>query len=264
MWVSDEVEDDDWIDQSIQAADGMNGAGGIYRLHKRARRLREQGILLECGGLSGECYKNRYMVGRRSSNGPPEWKLFQAYLGSGTFPLPMSICGDAIAEEIEKLPAVTREWFQGHTGRSKAVAYLSAGYEIMQTHGAAMGNMAAKYYIPYEPLLERAVAGAAFQIDPRELNKNAFHREQISRLCPEIKSIKTDHGESCNVRWTLQERLRYQYGGLRPKVARLLRPNKVRARIDANFQQGLSSPQFYTAMERRKDLEILSPSADIS
>ncbi len=259
LWFSDEPEGDGWIDEAIAGAGGENSVCINYRLIKRGRAMREKGVVLVCGGLGGECYKNRYIKGE-SFKGAPNWERFQSNLGQLGFPA--EICGEGLAQEIEQARVAGLDWLRSHVGKSKASAYLDAGYEIMQVHGTKVDNMNAKFYIPYEPLLERNVAAAAFQIDPRELRLEAFHRDEIARLCPEIMDIKTDHKRTCNPAKKRREWFWDQYFILRSKLALALRPNKVRGRRDACFQAGLSSPQFYAALDRCKALGIIAPGVD--
>lgn len=222
--------------------------------------MRDKGIKLLVGGLGGECYKNRYIKQDRVFSGRPNWEIFQSNLGSLSFP--MSICGEALAGEIQRMPAIGLEWLQSHSGKTKAAAYLSAGYEIMQIHARASYELNSQYLIPYDPLMERIVAAPPFQMDPRNLKMEMFHREEIARLTPEIKDIVTDHGRTCNPANKWREWPRYQYDILRSTVALALRPNKIRGRVDACFQAGLSSPQCQAAFKRCKALGILAPEVE--
>ena len=58
---------------------------------------------------------------------------------------------------------------------------------------------------------------------------------------------------------TLREFMHYKKAILRSKLALSIRRNKVRGRWDSCFQAGLSSPQFYAALDRCKALGILAP-----
>lgn len=52
--VSDDIEEEDWLDYAVEAADGQEGICEIYRLDKLARFLNKKGITLQFGGVAGE------------------------------------------------------------------------------------------------------------------------------------------------------------------------------------------------------------------
>lgn len=256
--VSDEPENDGWIDEAIKAADGMNGVCGIYRLYKKAKQLHENGITLECGGAAGELYKNSFInQDLPFYGGAPRWERFVQYKVA-TYNFPQNLCGEKIAEQMRALPAQMQARFGEYTGKNKANAYLNAGYEIMQARVRGVYSMSTRWYTHYNPLLERNVAATAFQINPYKLEMQAFQREQVSRCCPAIKAVETDRGLTCDSNRRLQEFVKSNLFLARVALERIFRRGKTSGRIDPCFEQGLKSEQFRKALERCKELGILA------
>ena len=262
LHINDEVEGGGWLEEVIRAADGMTGVCGIHALSRKARRLREKGILLECGGLAGELYKNDFIRYEFPFfGGRPNWKQFLR-LVVVKYDFPMALCGAATAPEMEKLPRTLLDWLSSHKGRTKLNAYLSAGHEIMQGRSAGICNMNCGYYVQYNPLMERRVAASSCHRNPHAMETMAWQRGQVSRYCPEIKDIRTDGGMTCDSRITLREYLKYKKTTLRVVAACTLRRDRIRGRRDSCFQAGLSSPRFYAALERCKELGIIAPGVE--
>lgn len=262
LWTTDAIEGDDWIDEAIRAADGMTGVCRIFRLNKKARELEKQGISLECGGLAGELYKNDFILfDYPFYGGKPNWDRFLSQIIMG-YNFPMELCGERVLPEMRCLPERLKPWLASHGGRSKYSAYLTAGYEVMQGGAAAVTAMNSRHYIQYTPLMERPVAAMFCQRDPHSLDNFAYPREKVSSLCPEIKDIRATEGITFDTRVTAREAWNYAKSTLRIRLARRIRRNKVRGRVDACFQAGLSSPQCRAAFERCKALGILAPEVD--
>ena len=258
MAVSDEPDNGGWIEEAIQAADGMNGVCGIYRLYKKAKQLHENGVTLECGGAAGELYKNSFInQDLPFYGGAPRWERFVQYKVA-TYNFPQNVCGGKIAEIMRKLPAQMQARFGNYTGKNKANAYLYAGYEIMQARVRGVYSMSANWYTHYNPLLERKVAAMAFQINPYKLEMQAFQREQVSRCCPAIKAVETDRGLTCDSSRRLQEFVKSNLFLVRVALERIFRRGKTGQRIDPCFEQGLNSEQFRIAFARCKELGIVA------
>ena len=258
MAVSDEPEGEDWIDEAINAADGMNGVCDIFRLYKKAKQLHENAITLECGGAAGELYKNSFInQDLPFYGGAPRWERFVQYKVA-TYDFPQNLCGDKIAEQMCGLPAQVQAHFGKYTGKNKANAYLNAGYEIMQARVRCVYSMSTRWYVHYNPLLERSVAALAFQINPYKLEMQAFQREQVSRYYPAIKAVKTDRGLTCDSNRRLQEFVKSNLFLVRVALERIFRRGKTGQRIDPCFEQGLNSEQFHRALLRCQELGILA------
>jgi len=251
-----------WIEEAIQAADGMTGVCGIYRLYKKARRLQENKIVLECGGLNGEMYKNSFInQDYPFYGGKPDWKRFLR-LKVAAYDFPLSVCGDRIAGAMKDTPNKTLAWLRSHTGKTKAGAYLSAGYEIIQGRCAAVISMNSRYYVPYTPLMERNVAAPMFLRDPYSLEMQSFQREQVSTYCPAIKDIETDRGLTCDSGRKRIELLKSTAYLAKVGLGRVFLRSRAVDRIDTCFQEGLSSPQYRAALERCKALGIIAPQVE--
>lgn len=257
MAVSDEPDDENWINDAIEAADGMNGVCGIYRLYKKARLLHDNGIPLECGGAAGELYKNSFInQDLPFYGGSPRWERFVRYKVA-TYDYPQSLCGEKIAEEMQKIPALMLEWVSRHGGKNKANAYLNAGYEIMQSRVCGVYSMSTRWYTHYNPLLERNVAALALKKNPYKLEMQAYQREQVSLYYPDIKSVETDRGLTCDSNRKLQEFMKSNLFLVKVAAERVFRRGNASQRIDPCFAQGLSSEQFRTALERCKEFGIV-------
>lgn len=261
--ISDDIEESDWLDNSIEAADGQEGICGIYRLDKLARYLVDKGIDLQFGGVNGEMYKNSFINQDFPFYfGYPRWKRFYKYK-VGTFDLNLSMFTKPMQDEIRKLPSGIIEWLKTHTGRNKADAYLNAGYEIMQARCNHVINMFQKHTTIYNPLMERRMAAYAFGVNPYTLEMQSFQRKEVSISCSEIKNIETDRGLTCNYsRRTLEF---YKSNGFLIKVAlqRMLFRNKIDIRIDNCFKTGHTNDHFDMALCNVKGLGILDEKTDI-
>lgn len=251
-----------WIDEAIRAADGMAGVCGLYRLYKKARRLQEEGIALECGGLNGEMYKNSFInQDYPLYGGKPNWKRFMQFKVA-TYDFPLSVCGNQIIGAMKDVPGVTLSWLRSHTGKTKAGAYLSAGYEILQGRCAATVSMNTHYYVQYAPLMERNVAAPIFRRDPYSLEMQSFQREQVSTYCPAIKGIETDRGLTCDSGKKTAEQVKSTAYLVKIGLGRVFRRGRVAGRVDTCFQEGLTSPQYHAALERCKALGIIAPQTE--
>lgn len=251
-----------WIDEAIRAADGMAGVCGIYRLYKKARRLREEGLVLECGGSGGEFYKNSFInQDYPFYGGKPNWNRFLRIKSILSDPNPALFAGETAAEMAR---AQERElaYLRSYTGKTKANAYLSAYYDILREGASPTTCMNSLYYIPYIPMWERNVTAMAYHTDPKEMDGWAIHRAQVSRLCPELKDIKTDHGMTLDIDRRRVEDLALLKYWVKAGLSIVTSRKRGPVRIDACFQEGLSSPQYRAALERCKALGIIAPEAE--
>lgn len=259
LHVTDEPETANWIDSAIRAADGLTGVCGIYRLYKKAARLQKEGIVLECGGGGGEFYKNSSInLDYPFYGGQPRWNHFMR-IKSILFDLPLSILGQNTVEIAESMKERELRYLSAYTGGTKARSYLSAYYDILQEGGSASWCMNSRFYIPYVPLMERNVTALAFHMNPYKMNGLAFHRDQISRFCPEIKDIKTDHALTLDSKRRHIESLKLLQYWADAGIRMTLRRNRTDVRVDACFHEGLSSPQYDAALNRCKTLGIIAP-----
>ena len=128
----------------------------------------------------------------------------------------------------------------------------------MQARVRGVYSMSTRWYIHYNPLLERNVAALAFQINPYKLEMQAFQREQVSRYCPAIKAVETDRGLTCDSSRRLQEFVKSNLFLVKVALGRIFRRGRVAQRIDPCFEQGLHSEQYYEALARCKELDIVA------
>ena len=255
----DAAESDDWINKAITAADGMTEICGSYRLYKKARHVAEQRISVEYGGLAGELYKNSFInQDFPFYHGRPRWERFLRYKVA-TYDFPLTLCGNSLLEEMSHLPQNTIKWLSQFDKKDKVSAYLNAGYRIMQCRGSGLNAMNSQWYIPYNPLLERHVAALALRKAPYSLEGQAYQREQVSRFCPQIKKIRTDRGLTCNSNTIALEYCKSLLFLLSIAANRILKRKNISARTDKCFSDVLSSPQFFNALQRCRELKILAP-----
>lgn len=251
-----------WIDEAIRAADGMTGVCGLYRLYKKARRLEQDGLVLECGGSGGEFYKNSFInLDYPFYGGKPNWKRFLRLKSILTDPNPALFAGETAAE-VAKAQERELAYLQNYTGKTKANAYLSAYYDILREGASPTACMNSLHFIQYIPMWERNVTAMAYHTPPREMDGWAVHREQISRLCPEIKDIKTDHGMTLDIDRLQAEKLDVLKYWTKAGLRMVTHRNRNKTRIDTCFQEGLSSPQYRAALERCKTLGIIAPGVE--
>lgn len=259
---NDLTDEENWLEEAIRGADGMTGVCGVYRLTKKARRLRELGIPLECGGLAGELYKNDFIRWDFPFyGGRPNWNHFLRYVVLN-YDFPGGVCGEALLPELEKLPDILLSRLASHSGKTKLGSYLSAGHEVMYTRLAGICAMNCRHYTQYSPLMERRVAAASCRRNPHAMETMAWQRGQVTHYCPEIKDFETTGGMTCDSHVRLREYLRFKKSTLRSVLACTIRRNKVRTRRDSCLGDGLSSPQFYAALERCRELGILAPNVE--
>lgn len=258
LYVSDDPEPG-WIEDAIREADGMVGVCGNYRLSKKARVLEERGLLLECGGVGGEFYKNSFInLDFPFYRGKPNWKRFLQIKSMLSDPHEEYFAGETLAE-IKRSAERELAYLRAYTGRTKANAYLSAYHDILNEGGSPTACMNSRHYIPYVPLYERNVLAYAYHADPYQMDGWAFHRREVSRLCPEIKGIPTDHGMTLDIDRKRVETLTLWKYWVKAGIRILTHHRQATGRIDACFAEGLSSPQYREALQRCKDLGILAP-----
>ena len=259
--ISDAIEEDDWLDQSIKEADGQEGICSIYRLDKFAKYLQKNRIDLQFGGMNGEMYKNSFLNQDFPIYcGKPRWDRFYQYK-VGTFNYDQSLWGGKIRNEIDRLPSFLKPWLSSHQGTNKAEAYLNAGYELMQARCNLVINMFQRHVTYYNPLMERRMAAYAYGNNPYRLEMQAFQRREVTEKCGKIKDIPTDRGLTCNYGKRGREFLKSYLFLVKIALQRLLFRNRIDIRIDPCFETGLHSEAYYQAIENVKRLEILG--ADI-
>ena len=175
-----------------------------------------------------------------------------------TDPNPVLFSGETAAE-VAKAQEKELAYLKTYTGKTKANAYLSAYHDILWEGSSPGCSMNSRYYIPYIPMLERNVTAMAYHTDPHKMDGWAIHREQVSRLAPEIKDIKTDHGMTLDIDRMKAENLALLKYWTKAGLRMVTNRKKQKSRIDTCFEEGLSSPQYRAALERCKELGIIAP-----
>lgn len=248
-----------WIDEAIRAADGMTGVCSIYRLHKHARRLQRDGYILGLGGGGGEFYKNSFInFDYPLYGGKPNWRRF-LHIKSMLVEPPLQVFAGATAEEAARCSEKELSYLKHYTGKRKADAYLSAYYDVLVEGGSSSVGANSGCLIRYNPMTERNVTAMAYHTDVHKMDGCAIHREQVSRLCPELKDIKTDTGITLDIDRVRSESLLVLKHWVEAGVHIVRNRKRGNTRIDACFQEGLSSPQYRAALERCKELGIIAP-----
>lgn len=261
--VSDDIEEEEWLDYAVDAADGQDGICEIYRLDKLARFLNKNDIALQFGGVAGEMYKNSFINQDFPIYfGRPKWYRFYKYK-VGTYEFDRVLFTDKMLSYLDKLPENIVNWLKTHTGENKADAYLNAGYEIMQARCNHVINMFERYTTVYNPLMERRMAAYAFGENPYKLEMQAFQRSEVSRHCKKMQNIKTDRGLTCNYNRRAIEFIKSYLFLVRVALQRLLFRKKEDMRIDNCFITGHKNESFINALEKTKTLGIINKDIEI-
>lgn len=248
-----------WITSAAEAVDGQAGVCGAYRLLKQFQALNDRGVTLQFGGGAGEFYKNSFInQDYPIYGGSPNWKHFLK-MKVITYDFPEAICGSKFLSEIRQTPERLLQMVSAHHGATKASAYLSAGYRILQSRAATLSMMENRQVITCNPLMERTVAAPMFRANPYRLEMQAYQRNQVAAFCPSIMDIPTDRGLTLNPAKMRSEQMKSMLYLLHVAAGRLVHRKQVAGRVDACFAEGLSSPQYHAAVRRCKDLGILAP-----
>ena len=255
--VSGLPETSEWLPATLKETDGQVGACGAYRLLRQFQTLEEQNVILQFGGGAGEFYKNSFInQDYPNYGGKPNWKRFLRFKVI-TYDFPESFCGPKLCDEVKRVPVFLLDTVGKNRGKTKASAYLSAGYRILQARAQTMSMMENRHVITCNPLLERCVVAPMFRVNPYKLEMQSYQRWQVTQFCPQIKDIPTDRGLTCNSGRKWAEYLKSAVFLGHVAVGRVFRRKKATGRIDPCFEQGLCSPQYSEAIEQCKKLEIL-------
>ena len=256
--VSGEPETSEWLSATLIETDGQAGACGAYRLLSQFQTLEKQNVTLQFGGGAGEFYKNSFLnQDYPNYSGRPNWKRFLKYKVI-TYDFPENLCGPKLCDEVKRVPEFLLSVIEKKQGKTKASAYLNAGYRILQARLQTLSMMENRHVVTCNPLIERCVAAPMFRTDPYKLEMQSYQRGQVTRFCPQIKDIPTDRGLTCNSNRRRAEWLQSAVFLARVAFGRIFRRKKVSGRIDPCFEQGLCSPQYNEAVEQCKRLGILS------
>lgn len=262
--ISDDIEEDNWLEYAITAADGQEAICGIYRLNKLARFLEKIGVELQFGGVNGEMYKNSFINQDFPFYfGKPKWEKFYK-MKVGTFDYDMKMFSDILSNEFAKLPATMIDWLKSHGESNKSNAYLNAGYEIMQARCNHVINMFENHITIYNPLMERKMAAYAYDRNPYTLEMQAFQRHEVSSNCNDIKNIETDRGLTCNERRKTVEFVKSYLFLFKIALQRIVYRNRVDIRIDQCLENGHKNDSYLKALEYTKTIGILNNNIDIS
>lgn len=258
----DPSEDFSWLKRSLQESDGRSGACGIYRLLHQFEVLEEKGITLQFGGGAGELYKNSFInQDFPFYSGNPDWERFLKFKVI-TYDFPRSLCGSNLLPAVEEIPQFLAKLVQRHSGKTKASAYLSAGYRILQARGSAAAMMENQYVTTCNPLLERCVAAPMFRTKPGKLEMQAYQRRQVAQYCPQIQNVPTDRNLTCNPTRQGREWLKSMLYLVNVALCRIVHRGVASGRIDTSFFQGLQSAEYLEAVAQCKTLGILSPQVE--
>lgn len=258
MVISGKPENATWLRDSLHEVNGSAGACGAYRLIRQFQELETRGITLQFGGVAGEFYKNSFInQDYPRYGGKPDWERFLKFKVI-TYDFPKTICGPALLPEVEKIPDTLLCMARKHQGSTKASAYLSAGYRILQARGGTLSMTENRHVVTCSPLVERCVAAPMFRADPYKLEMQAYQRKQVTTFCPQIKDVPTDRNLTCDSSKQTAEWMKSMAYLIRVAMRRIFHRKQVSARIDVCFEQGLHSHEFYQAVEQCKSMGVLS------
>lgn len=253
--------DASWLERSLEKSDGRAGAFGLYRLLHQFEVLEAQGVTLQFGGGAGEFYKNSFInQDFPLYSGEPNWERFLKFKVI-TYDFPRNLCGSKLLPAVDEIPRFLGQLVQTHSGETKASAYLSAGYRILQARGSTVSMMENQHVTTCNPLLERCVAAPMFRMKPWKLEMQAYQRMQVARYCPQIQDVPTDRGLTCNPARQGTEWLKSMLYLVNVAWGRIARRKVVSGRIDTSFSLGLKSAEYMEAVAKCKTLGILSPQA---
>ena len=259
--IPDAPNDPAWISSAEGEVDGQAGICGAYRLLEQFKTLEKRGVTLQFGGVAGELYKNSFInQDYPLYGGTPDWERFLK-MKVITYDFPKTICGSELLPAVEQVPKTLLQMVSKHQGTTKASAYLSAGYRILQARAATLSMMENRHVVTCSPLLERCVAAPMLRADPYRLEMQAYQRQQVKNFCPSIMDIPTDRGLSLNPAKMRKEQVKSTLFLVKVAAGRVFHRKQISGRIDACFAEGLSSPQCREAMQHCKDLGILAPEA---
>ena len=257
--IPDVPNDPAWISSMKREVDGQAGICGAYRLLEQFKTLEKRGVTLQFGGVAGEFYKNSFInQDYPLYGGTPKWEHFLK-MKVITYDFPKAVCGSDLLPAVEQVPKVLLERVSKHQGTTKASAYLSAGYRILQARAATLSMMENRHVVSCSPLLERCVVAPMLRTDPYQLEMQSYQRRQVKSFCPAIMDIPTDRGLTLNPARMRKEQIKSTLFLIKVAAGRVFRRKQTAGRIDACFAEGLSSPQYREALQRCKDLGILAP-----
>lgn len=248
-----------WISSMERETDGQVGVCGAYRLLEQFKTLERRGVTLQFGGVAGEFYKNSFInQDYPRYGGAPDWERF-VKMKVITYDFPKAICGNKLLPAVEQVPKMLLQMVSMHQGATKASAYLSAGYRILQARAATLSMMENRHVVTCSPLLERCVVAPMLRTNPYRLEMQSYQRRQVKSFCPAIMDIPTDRGLTLNPAKMKKEQVKSTLFLAKVAAGRTFRRKKITGRIDACFAEGLSSPQYREALQHCKDLGILAP-----
>lgn len=226
-----------------------------YRLLKKARFLMKNKLSIECGGVAGEMYKNSFInQDFPIYKGKPNWQKFYKYKVAA-WNFPKNICGENIKDHIEGIEEYVIKNI-ANSSKTKQAVYFEAGYFMLQCRFAPISIIQSKYYIPYNPLLERVVAAYPLNENPYRMENQGFQRFQVSKYYPEIKDIETDRGLSLDYKNRSKDSLKSMLFLMKIYISRLLYRNR-QADVQKNDGIWKSKKECIEALDVCKNYGIL-------
>lgn len=258
-FVEEGTNEKDWLNEAIMAAKLGGGAVlGTWRLYKKARFLKSEGEVIECGGLNGEVYKNSFINQDYPIYfGKKNWKKFLKYKVF-TYRFPLGICGEIIKKQMSDMDIYMEKWLQQFEGPEKSKSYIKAGYKIVQQRSAALSAMYSEFHDSYYPLLERRCVASVYNKNAYQLEMQSWQRQQISKYCPLLKNIKTDRGLTADINKIHSEWLKSMLFLVKVFAKRLIPRGKSDSRIDGCFEEGLNTELFKKSFSRCQELGIIA------
>lgn len=260
-YFSDKPESIDWIKETKLNLAGRTGICGTYRLLKQARGLAQNGVKIKTGGVAGEMYKNSFINQDFPKYwGKPNWDKFLKYKVI-TYLFPEKLLGNCTEDYGRNMNLHLVDVLNMNediNNIDKVSGYLNVGYKIMQRRVNAISNMENEYLISYNPLLERKVAAIAYNYSPFKLEMQSWQRSMVSKFAPSIMNIETDRGLTCNYKRRCSEFFKSIIFLGKIFINRTFNRNKSSGRIDDCFEEGLTSTDYYNAVEKCKELKLIN------
>lgn len=267
---NEEVYDDDkdWLRSVFIRCDGVSGTFSRYRLHKKYTMLENLGAQLEFGGVSGELHKNSfinqdfpfYNAGKADKRRFYEMKINPSKFG------PELLTPNIISYLGNMEEKVTETVFD-KVDDEKSKVYFRAGSRILRDRMITLTNSNSLSVPTMFPLAEIDIMKLSYNKNAWDLELYKWHRNEVSRYCPEIASIKTDRGATLsNNKATIYSEAISSYlflfkMGLSRTIFRKMQKNSPVV-LDA-FIKGRKLKEFANAMDMCKELNILNPNCII-
>ena len=222
---------------------------------------KSRGINFQIPGISGELYKDYWwlqdfpLYRKRNSN---ITKLFSYRIES--LPFPHEILGKKIYNHSTKFKKNSIENLKHYNMDYNTQTYDKIYYHYkMQTVGSTYLTIPTNNYATsYAPLMERDIVKVGYNLSRFHRFYSNFHREQITRVNPNVSQIITTEGISCSNH--LKEKLNDIPKYLLNKQKRFLKQIFKNVKGKTYFQENPTNYQIYDIV---KKMDLLNKQEEI-